>query len=367
MQARRVGVVILSGFLGLLVIEAGVRGAEWWSLAGPQVQRLHAQYKRIYSDERGTPHVFGHQPNVAVQLSRGAYTYTMVTNSKGLRESQDYDALDQSVIFLGDSIVEGSSVENRDTMDSVFEALTGVVALNFGLGAGNTVQEYHWLVSRYRPSYHAKLIILGFCLNDFEQNTYLRFFDPARGTWSFFKTVEPASGPGRRDPAVSTPPSFLERLKASLKTSRAFYTLYRALRAQTIGFPDWWSATGVKDDERAITESYLLKLQAFASDIGAELLVVPFPQESQLTRAYQPGERMQDVLIALCERHRIPFLDLYEPMKDAVLRQPDVDWYYDDTHPFTPGHRLIGAVLAERTPRMFPRLLRTRAPRVVTP
>jgi hypothetical protein len=44
-----------------------------------------------------------------------------------------------------------------------------------------------------------------------------------------------------------------------------------------------------------------------------------------------------------------------------------VAWYYDDTHPFTPGHRLIGTVLAERIPRMFPGLLRTRQPGAVEP
>ena len=106
--------------------------------------------------------------------------------------------------------------------------------------------------------------------------------------------------------------------------------------------------------ERALTEQYLVKIHEFAENIGAKFLVVILPQESQLGRNYSVGGRMQDVLIEQLDRHQIPFIDLFPVMQEAYLAQPNIDWYYDDAHPYKPGHRLIGEYLAKEIPRRFP-------------
>jgi len=145
------------------------------------------QYKRIFSDERGEEYVFGHKPNVRVKLQEGDVSYTLATNAEGLRELRDYENLEKSVIFLGDSIVEGTSVENHEVMDEVFEKHTGVTTLNFGVACSNTIHEFYWLKSKYKCTYNARLINLGFCLNDFGQNTYLRYFNASLGNWQLYK------------------------------------------------------------------------------------------------------------------------------------------------------------------------------------
>ncbi|MDA1096018.1 MAG: GDSL-type esterase/lipase family protein [Chloroflexi bacterium] len=309
----------------------------------------------MFSDERDAPYLFGHRPNAVATLTRGPYQYTFVSNADGLREVSDYESIGQSVIFLGDSIVEGSSVENDETLDSVFEQLTGVVSLNFGLGSANTIQEYHYLSRKYKPSYNTKLIVLGFCLNDFEQNTYLRYFDTELGTWRILRHLSTPGGQPAAVPAVSD--SLAHRARNYLRASRAMYALYGLVRMAVAGPADFYRAEVVTATERALTERYVNKIDEFAESIGAQFLVVVFPQERQLDRDYSAGGRMQDVLIDLLNRQRIPYIDLFPVMQEAHQAQPDVDWYYDDTHPYKPGHRLIGEYLAMEIPRMFPGLL----------
>lgn len=350
----------LGGWFAVCLITAGLleltlRGWAWTQQFTPTDRAIKTQMREMFSDERDTQYLFGHKPNAVATLTRGSYQYTFVSNSDGLREVKDYESVGQSVIFLGDSIVEGSSVENDETLDSVFEQLTGVVSLNFGLGAANTIQEYHYLSGKYKPSYNTKLIVLGFCLNDFEQNTYLRYFDTEQGTWRVLRDLSIPEGQPTAVPEVSD--SFAHRARNYLRASRAMYALYGLGRTAVAGPADFYRAEVVTATERALTERYVIKMREFADSIGARFLVVVFPQESQLDRDYSVGERMQDVLVEMLDRQRIPHIDLFSVMQEAYRSQPDVDWYYDDTHPYKPGHRLIGEYLATEIPRMFPGLL----------
>ena len=210
--------------LGLL--ECTLRVWSWAQQFDPADRAIKNQILEIFSDERETPYLFGHKPNVTVTLTRGDYQYTFISNADGLRETDDYQSLDQSVIFLGDSVIEGSSVENDETLDSVFEQKTGIISLNFGLGAGNTIQEYYWLAGKYKPAYNTKLVVLGFGLNDFEQNTYLRYFDPEQGTWRVLRHLDTSEDSDNRPttlPVVSD--SLRHRLRRYLQQSRALYAL----------------------------------------------------------------------------------------------------------------------------------------------
>lgn len=345
--------------LGLL--EVTLRASVWMQQFTPTDRAIKAQMREIFTDERGTPYLFGHKANATATLTRGPYQYTFVSNAEGLRETRDYMSLNQSVIFLGESIVEGASVENEETLDSVFETMTGVVSLNFGLGSANTIQEYHWLVGKYKPSYNAKLVILGFCLNDFEQNTYLRYFDPEQGTWRVHRHLDISNDLPGAAPAAAVSDSVQHRVRNALRGSWALYALYGLARRAVAGRADFYTAEVVTAAERVLTERYLLKVQEFTKSIGAQLVVVVFPQESQFARDYRAGGRMQDVLVEMLGSARIPYVDLFPVMQQAYRAQPNVDWYYDDTHPWKPGHRLVGEYLAKEIPQRFPGLLATRA------
>ena len=344
--------------------EALIRALDYYQYVKSSNREQFEQYKKVYSDERDTDYVFGHQPNVSVTLQNGSHSYTFVSNSDGLRETEDYGDLEQSVIFLGDSIVEGVPVENDETIDAVFEELTGITSLNFGVGSSNTAHEYHWLKAKYRQSYQTQLIVLGFCLNDFPQNTYLRYFDTELGNWPLYKYHSEAEGVAASTDGTAVPMSTeqskgpLQTLKAAMRTSRLFVFVYSSLqniRAEKEQLPPFRAAQ-VSDEQAHYTELYIQKIRQFSEDIGSDFVVVIFPQESQFQHDYSQHERMQAVLGRLLERNDIPFIDLYDVIRSEYQARPEVRWYHDDTHLYEDGYRLIAEHLAETLPEMFPGL-----------
>jgi len=346
-----IGVVCLMSFGAMELVLCGV---EYYEYAKPANRALFDVYRQIYSDERDTEYIFGHKPDVNVLLVNGDNKYTFITNSEGLRETQNYKKLDKSVIFLGDSIVEGVSVENNETMDAVFEYETGITALNFGVGSSNTVQEYYWLKNKYRDGYNTKLIILGFCLNDLFQNSYLRRFDPKKSNWTLDRYLE--------DESMGKKANFKLKAKQFLRKSKTLSFLYRAYtemrrkKADTEGLPpDRYGE--VSEINKKFTTLYIQKLKSFAKSIGSEFVVVIFPREKQLTSVYSDTQRRaQDALIEILDENNVEYIDLYPLMRENYFARPDIRWYHDDTHPYKKGHQLIGLYLAEKLPEKFPKI-----------
>ncbi|MFH1395244.1 MAG: SGNH/GDSL hydrolase family protein [Candidatus Omnitrophota bacterium] len=346
---------VLAGFVcvvSFVFMELLLSAAEYCQYIKPANRILFERYREIYSDERDKEYIFGHNPNVEILLVNGDNKYMFITNSEGLREKKNYDVLDKSVIFLGDSIVEGVSVETDETMDEVFEAETGITALNFGVGSSNTVQEYYWLKNKYKKEYNTKLIILGFCLNDLFQNTYLRAFNPEKSNWALYKYLDNKEC----ETSLICVPTIKQFLRKSKTISFIYrvYSLFCQKKALNEGLPpDRYDE--VSSENKVYTELYLKKIKNFAENIGAEFVVVIFPREKQMTAEYDDNNRRaQDALIEILERNNIEYVDLYDLMKEKYFSEPDIKWYHDDTHPYKAGHRLIGEYLAEELPACFP-------------
>ncbi|MBU0683702.1 MAG: SGNH/GDSL hydrolase family protein [Candidatus Omnitrophota bacterium] len=347
---------VLTGFVCLIsfvFMEILLCGAEYFQYVKPANRSLFEKYREIYSDERDKEYIFGHHPDVEVLLVNGDNKYLFMTNAEGLRERKNYDGLEKSVIFLGDSIVEGVSVEPDETMDEVFEFETGITALNFGVGSSNTVQEYYWLKNKYKKEYNAKLIILGFCLNDLFQNTYLRAFNPKKSNWALYKYLDESEC---RAYAGISP-----GIKQFLRKSRTISFIYRARalfcqkKALNNGLPpDRYDE--VSQENKMYTELYLKKIKSFAESIGAGFVVVIFPREKQMAVDYNDtNRRSQDAVIEILERNHIKYIDLYGVMKEKYFSEPDIKWFHDDTHPYKAGHKLIGEYLAQELPQSFPK------------
>ncbi len=346
----------------LLLLEVGLRVVEALQYRVIQFET----YKKIYSDERDKPYLFGLKPNINVKLEKGFYDYTVITNAQGLRETQNFYRIGRSVIFLGDSVVEGSAVENDETMSAVFMRRSGVTTLNFGVGGSNTVQEYFFLREKYRKSYNTKLIVLGFCLNDLNGNRYRRFFDPRTGNWNLYDYLEPdgrisgASLPSEAQvPVTSTQVQsggVVGATKNFLKKFRVFvvpYELFRSIQAKSRS--DHMDAK-VSDEDLMITRVYLEKIRNYAMEIGADFTVVILPYESQLRKTYVPGGRTQDQLIPILKSLNISYVDLHEPMQRAVKAAPAEDWFHDEAHPMKIGHQFIGTFLAEEFSKRYPQI-----------
>lgn len=311
-------------------------------------------YKKIFSDERDKDYVYGHKPNVEVRLEKeGRYVATFITNSDGLREKRDHGYIDKSVIFLGDSIIEGATVENDETMSAVFEKITGITALNFGLAGSNTAHEYYWLKSKYKKDYNTKLIVLGFCVNDFEQNTILRCFDAKLGMWRLHKYLNVSSG------AIKL--TAQDRLKNLLMKSRAIAFFYNMLHKKKNALPSRDPSPSdicedMSKEGRICTELYMTKIKAFARSIGAEFIVVVFPDERQLMPAYDGTRGTQNALEDVLQKNDIHYIDLYEMMRKDYRHDPEFNWYYDDLHFNRLGHKFIGEYLARKLPEIFPKV-----------
>ena len=340
-QIFRIILICFGTFVAFPLTEILLRAMEYYQYVKRSARVQYEQYKQIYRSELEEDYLFGHHPNAHVKLEKGFYDFTFITNSEGLREKKDYSSLEKSVIFLGDSIVEGASVENEEAMDEVFEAKTGITALNFGLGSANTAHEYYWLINKYKEEYHTKLIILGYCLNDFDQ-TYLRSFNPELGNWELYRYLD-------EDAKETKEINYLKR-------SRALVFFYSALRKITNTSVAPYSRDQVTEERKKYTQSYLRKTKDFSDKIGAEFLVVLFPQEQQLRIDYEDKERMQDALIEMLEKDGIKYIDLYDIMKKKCLEDSNVRCFHDDTHPAKAGHQLIGEYLSAEIPKIFPKI-----------
>lgn len=339
-----------------------MRGLEYYEYYKPSNRVQFDKYKDIYSDERDKPYVYGHKPNVRVKLERGYYDFTFISNSEGLREEKDYGVLPKSVVILGDSVVEGSSVENSQMMDSVFEAKTGITALNFGLASSGTAQQYYWLKGKYKREYNARLVILFFELNDFGSNDFLLYFHPTVGNWGLFRYLDDRRNTNlgdmdtvpKRGRAKSPPFGF------SAWTSSRFLDLVRTtIRevSQRQQQPLPWASSEVTPEQEHFTEKYILKIREFCQHIGTDFFVVILPRRSQLTHDYPEQGRRQDVLIEILERHGIHYLDVYPLVKEKFLAHPTRRWFHDDAHFYVPGHQLLGEMLAAEVPKRFPHVM----------
>lgn len=331
---RKITIALAGIALALVLTELLLRILEIKQYQKVIAQEVLDQYKKVYSDERQKPYLFGHQANIRQTLDDGKEKYTVVTNSSGLREEKDYETLETSIIFLGDSVVEGSAVENHEAMDQIFEERTGITSLNFGLGSAGTVQEYLYLKEKYQKRYNARLIILGFTLNDFEQNTFLRYFDPQLGNWRLYEYL-PDKTKGADSPLAAF---FKDQIKKS-KAVTYLVSLFNSSQKES-------SKMSIPSVQIEQTEIYINKIKEFARIIDAEFLVVIFPMESQLKGSI--GNEPQQTLAQLLDRINIKYLDLYQ-----VLR---ADLYHDNLHPNRAGHKFIGEYLSVEIPKMFPEI-----------
>jgi len=347
--SKNTSIVIVSILFSFLLLEILVRVVEHYQYTKTSNSSQFQIYKEIYQDRRDKSYVFEHKKNIKVRLEKGYYDFTISTNSEGLREKNDYGNIEKSVIFLGDSIIEGASVEDNEVIDEVFEKHTGITSLNFGIGSSNTVHEYHYIKEKYKKSYNAKLIVLGFCLNDFPQNISMRYFDENLGNWLLYKYND--QGKSRESNTT-----LWQNIKSLAKKSRLLTFVNNSLNdiSGKRSLQDLYRYNDVDEEQEFYTELYINKISKFSKEIGSEFVVIIFPQRSQLDYEYGSNERMQDLLIEILKRNNIKYVDLFEIMKSSYKDHPEVRWFHDNTHPYVKGHQLYGEYLAQELPFIFP-------------
>ena len=312
------------------------------------IERIQiSAYREIYTDERDKDYLW-HKPNIDVRVSDGYYDFTIKTNSLGHRSLADETKFEKSIVFVGDSIIEGAPVENDETIPYIVGQTTGVATVNLGVGSSNTVQEYLLTKEKILPEFSMNMLVLGFCLNDIAQNKFRRNFNPVLGNWEYFDSVivddNLASHSFSSDAAPSENKlSFLRRMKVVLRNSEAVLFLYMMVKNRL----NIQSGKRTFDEEAwKNTEYFLNKLSELAVSHNAKFEVIIFPYQDQIEGRFKFDE--QNKLKQILERKQIRYFDptpvLLENRKNAGDAS---NMYHDNTHPNKHGMLLIAKAFSD--------------------
>jgi len=301
----------------------------------------YQQYAQIYSDERDKDYLFFHKPNVDWLLNDGYYNFRFQTNKYGHRSLSDKIDFEKSIVFVGDSIIEGASVENNQTLPYLVQEKTKIPSINLGVGSSNTVQEYLLLKDKIQPSFNMKKLVLGFCLNDIDQNLYRRAFNPSTGNWEYFDSVNVNSSLSSHNFESSnfSDENKINLLKRLLQKSEAFMLIYRLYRhlggarfqkdPSTISLSENWKNT----------EYFIKLISNLAEESNSKFYVIIFPNRSQLFGNEDFSKQI--ILKSILEKNNIKYFDASIPLLKYLERNKQDVIYHDEVHPNALGTKLI--------------------------
>lgn len=147
-------------------------------------------FPRYHTDYRYGPYVLrGSRANAAFWHTSVDGTWKFVTNSKGLRDSREFEYAKPAgtirVLALGDSHTQGHEVRQEATYSAVLERYldahgSPTEVLNAGVSGFSTAEELAFLENEgYK--YHPDFVVVGFYANDFEDNAKADLFDIQQG------------------------------------------------------------------------------------------------------------------------------------------------------------------------------------------
>ncbi|NNE08101.1 MAG: SGNH/GDSL hydrolase family protein [Gemmatimonadetes bacterium] len=251
-------------------------------------------------------------------------------NTQGLRDYEipvEKSAGETRVLCLGDSFTWGQMVELDETYAKCLErdlraSMPGrkLTVINSGRLGWNTADEYEWFL-REGVRYEPDVVVVGFCLNDAEEDHYaLARLLPEnlekKFAWSYFYF-------------------FLKYRVHLLKVKLGItpgYTEYILSLYSRESFA-WKKA---KRALRMIAET--------AQERGAHVLVAVFPIVSDWET--YPFTPVHEDVMAFCESRAIPALDLLDAFRTSPLPWEELRVGPADRHPSAEGHRIIADGIA---------------------
>ena len=326
-------------------------------------------------------------------------------NSKGIRGpeySYTKDPDESRVVMLGDSFVEGYSVEFDQTSSQVLERIltnrTGdkYTVINGGTGGYSTDQEYLYFkyeLGQYRPD----LTILMFYSNDVVGNSRDHHYRGNKPVFQLYDGKLALSNVPVPKPAASTvdegqaQESLFSRTKQWLFANSRLYGLVRKvvtgnyhlhLLAIKLGLADppgtpedpipvpdelkVWARSYDEDTKRAwqLTEALIKHMKQAVESTGSRFLVYYIPTSAAIYddewQATKKMYRMSDSewnmnrvafeLKAICKRNGIDFIDptpQFLAEADRLRRHNGRVYYPLDRHWTPEGHRLTAEILAD--------------------
>lgn len=335
---KRILVIFIPILIGFCSLELGVRIIHSLVLNSKSIQ--HSEYSNIYSDERDRAYLYWHKPNISVKLEGTSNdNFTLTTNILGHRSLSDTVNFEKSIVFIGDSIIEGASVENDETIPYLVSQNIGVPTINLGLGSSNTVQQYLLGKEKILPEFNMQMLVLGLCLNDIEGNLYRKYFEPDINNWKYFDSVTVTEdfmshSYSNRGTSSGNSPDFLRKIKNILRNSEALRLIYRIIK-------NGLNPTRAPSEEAWInTEYFIKKIANLAAGQGAKFVVIIFPYQDQIEGRFEFNE--QKKLKQILERNQIKYFDPKGVLLQNMSKDTDAsNMYYDNIHPNKLGSLLI--------------------------
>lgn len=384
------GVALASLGVALLAAEGALRLAGVQSLNADQAQ-LITEYDSLLGWRK--------RPLASGAFSTSEYTVTETLNSHGLRGPElSYDKPRGSfrILLLGDSFVEGYTVDGDSTCGRVLERRLHAQGdqryevINGGTGGYSTDQQLLFFETEGRR-YHPDLTILLFYVNDVWYNSqarYWRGFKPlfalADGRLTLTNVPVPKPDPDafafaihggtgltarvrRADAWLGVHSRLYGFVRGAVKESPALSGL--AIRLGWAAVPDEWRAWKRTEDPALrhaweLTEAMLGRLQRSSAEIGSgfAILYVPsrpaiYADDWRVTKrkyamsdaAWSPDQDAVE-LARICAQRRIPCINpvaRYRAEADRLRSRGDRLYFLRDAHWNAAGHRLAGEILAD--------------------
>jgi len=241
------------------------------------------------------------------------------------------------IMFLGDSIPWDTNGFVKHTRDSL--AAEGPFEIINASVPGYTSYQEVLFYKKYLKDTTPDLVVWGYCLNDNHRFLH-RFDENARMLWTreAERTLEVDS---LWDSVVSRS-YLLTRIRLGIRHKM------KQRRAKSKGKFRWESAVDFhiawKDAPWLDYEEYLLDLKGRLDEHNGKLAIIVFPLESQLRYRNHPEDydyvvKPQRRLLALCEKHGIPCLDLYPEFASQYSEKKRL--FRDGIHLNEEGHRFV--------------------------
>lgn len=275
------------------------------------------------------------------------------TNSLGLRGPEIRARKPpgtRRILILGDSIASGYGVSEDETFARRLERRPRasdphpVEVVNAGVPSYNTAQEVEFLAER-GVALDPDIVLLALYWNDIHDKNGI-------GVDREGRLIE-SNLPPRSELLASQAAYSARNL---LKRSRLLYLLLDRSRAiENVLRPPLQRETQLAileglDHPRVSAgwrevERHLAHLAALCRERNIAPLVLILPMPQQLTGRF-PRVRYQSVVRAMCERQRLPCLDLQPAFERAGARGGPLFLPYDGDHPNARGHAVIAEELS---------------------
>jgi lysophospholipase L1-like esterase len=331
---RKLAVMAITSFVMVLLAELIARAAEpgkfrWYDLS---------PYEKVTN----LPHV--HRRRARVQWD-GSYYEINARGWRGPEFEPSYAPEELRIVAIGDSCTFGKAVEEADTWPRQLErelqsrvgAARRVRVANLGVN-GYSSRDYLEVLKTQAIEVKPHVVVVGYCLNDFP---------------NALKQVDAAVFQGKESLRAQLSWDVREQLGrlALFRWLRASYYEFRRsddlaqveqLASRVAG--DAIQATAVMDAERQRAE----EMRAVCAGIGAELVTMLFPYESQVyldAAVAGPGPKLRATMEAI----EVPFLDLASEFRESVQASGGSQRLFvrgDRYHPNAEGYALVARSLS---------------------